>query len=122
MRVFLRLRREKPAAKREGGDTPIRVAIIAIAGIAIVIATKQSRLERSEQGAAARPAVVVDPFAAELAQCRDARPEQTVAFDMCRRVWSDNRQLFLASPVTSSLISPGNSAAVLPDTGDGEVR
>jgi conjugative transfer region protein TrbK len=37
-----------------------------------------------------------DPFAADLARCRDITAEQLASDDTCRRVWRENRRRFLA--------------------------
>ncbi len=35
-----------------------------------------------------------NPFAADLARCRDVTGEQITANDTCRRVWAENRRRF----------------------------
>ena len=37
-----------------------------------------------------------DSLKADLERCRAIAPEQTAAIENCRRVWSENRQRFLA--------------------------
>ena len=38
----------------------------------------------------------VESLKADLERCRAITPEQTTAIESCRRVWSENRQRFLA--------------------------
>jgi len=47
-------------------------------------------------------AKTADPFAADLARCRDITAEQLAADDACRRVWAESRRRFFTPTAPAS--------------------
>ncbi|WP_367277045.1 putative entry exclusion protein TrbK-alt [Bradyrhizobium sp.] len=71
--------------------------LVATAGVALAVLTAcEIRLRGGPDGlvqpAASRKSDALDM---KLTRCRTVIPEQTEAFEQCRRVWAENRRHFL---------------------------
>jgi conjugative transfer region protein TrbK len=79
----------------------IITCIAALAIIAIGEALRTDVADRLSPPAAKTE----DPFAANLATCRDITSEQFAADDTCRRVWAENRRRFFAPTASAARTS-----------------
>ena len=72
--------------------------IAAVMFVAVVVFVLVALITRdSEPAPVSSPAATaIESLKAELERCRAITPEQTTAIENCRRVWSENRQRFLA--------------------------
>ena len=59
-------------------------------------------------------------LAAELEQCRTVTPEQVAALEHCRRIWTENRLLFLAPPRPAKTENRVTPHAVEPKQGEAQ--
>jgi conjugative transfer region protein TrbK len=74
----------------------LRFTAIAVVVAATIIAIGEASRTDDASRTVAPSATARDPFAADLARCRDVTAEQLAADDTCRRVWAENRRRFFA--------------------------
>lgn len=79
--------------------TPEQFSRVAAAAFAmLVVLVVVALMTRSGEPVQVAPLVspAGDSLAIELERCRGITPEQTAAVENCRRVWTENRQRFIA--------------------------
>lgn len=83
---------------RASPETVLKLAAIAMGGIAILVAAGDLRDAVGELRHEADHAVIEDPQRQALARCRTLTPEHLETDRVCREVWAENRRRFFALP------------------------
>ena len=73
-----------------------RVAAVAFAMLVVLVVVALIARDGKPVRIASPAPTAIESLATELERCRGITPEQTAAIENCRRVWSENRQRFLA--------------------------